>query len=193
MYFEQGSHFLIWGPKRPPKKLPCSAGLRFFRVDLPWSVAHWWGARGNHHGSILVLKLRTLKLPYQEAVRTLSTSIERSLASLGHRLRVPLPTRCLDAQVGRLDPSNVQFELSKGLNAQNGIACAEWNRFQDVMILFFCACAPMLESWCTGPRFARVFPFRSHIGSDIPWYNRVIETFTDLLQYWKFHYYWNFQ
>ena len=69
-----------------------------------------------------MLKLRTLKLPYQEAVRTLSTSIERSLASLGHRLRVPLPTRDLDAQVGRLDPSNVQFELSKGLNAQNVIA-----------------------------------------------------------------------
>ena len=69
-----------------------------------------------------MLKLQTLKLPYQEAVRTLSTSIEPSLASLGHRLRVPLPTRCLDAQVGRLDLSNVQFELSKGLNAQNGIA-----------------------------------------------------------------------
>ena len=69
-----------------------------------------------------MLKLRTLKLPYQEAVRTLSTSIEPSLASLGHRLRVPLPTRCLDAQVVRLDLSNVQFELSKGLNAQNVIA-----------------------------------------------------------------------
>jgi hypothetical protein len=27
----------------------------------------------------------------------------------------------------------------------------------------------MLESWSTGPRFTSVFPFRSHIGSDIPW------------------------
>ena len=73
-----------------------------------------------------MLKLRTLKLPYQEAVRTLSTSIERPLASLEHRLRLPLSARCLGAQVGRLDPSNGQIELSKGLNAQNCIAFKIW-------------------------------------------------------------------
>ena len=66
-----------------------------------------------------MLKLQTLKCPNQEAVRTLSTSIVRSLAFQGHRLRLPLSVRCFDTQVSRLDYRNDQFELTKGMNAQN--------------------------------------------------------------------------
>ena len=47
-----------------------------------------------------------------------SASIGPPLEFQGQRPRLPLTTRCLDAQVGRLDPSSGQIELSAGLKAR---------------------------------------------------------------------------
>jgi len=41
------------------------------------------------------------------------------VAFQGNRLRPPLTTRCLDAQVGRLDSGDGQTELTAGLKAWN--------------------------------------------------------------------------